>query len=131
MGPELHTFLRMLGEYMRADLHDKPVTTDQITSVTIDSTVSEEHWKLIKVAVGRSLLHPNIGSGNPDEMPLREGTFHLAYILAPYFLLIPRRGKSVKLTAVKEYWKMSPKAREASMTSKHKQLFLFGEGDEV
>ena len=129
IGPELHSFLCMLGDYMRVSLYEKPLTTDQITSVTIDDTVSEVEWKLVRVAVGHGLLHPNIGFGNPDEMPWREGTFHLAYALAPHFFLLPRRGKSVKLTAIKKFNATSQIKDKTRMKYGNKQFSLFGEGD--
>jgi hypothetical protein len=40
------------------------------------------------------LLFPNVGANNPDQMPDREGTFHLAYVLAPMYRLLPRRGRA-------------------------------------
>jgi hypothetical protein len=129
VGDELHAFLRMLGEYMRADLHDKPLTTDEVTSVQITDTISDKDWKLVCVAVGQGLLHPNIGSANPDVMPWREGTFHLAYALAPHFLLLPRRGKAATLTAIQEFHNMSPKQRDALWVSQYTQASLFDEGN--
>ena len=126
VGPALYEFLLMLGEYMHADLHERPVTTDQITSVTIDDTVSDQDWRLIQVAVGRSLLNPNTGSGSPDEMPNRQGTFHLAYILSPHFALIPRRGKAARLSAIKKFNVMTRKERAVSM-KEDGQLSLFEE----
>jgi hypothetical protein len=128
VGPELHTFLCMLGEYMQMSLYSKPLTTDQITSVTIDDTISEKDWKIVRVAVGQGLLHPNVSSGNPDEMPWREGTFHLAYILAPHFLLLPRRGKAVKLRAVQRFHGQPQRTEEPFVKYGYKQLSLFGEG---
>jgi len=130
VGDELHAFLCMLGEYMRADLHDKPITTDEVTSVMITDSISDKEWKLVCVAVGQGLLHPNIGSANPDEMPWREGTFHLAYALAPHFLLLPRRGKAAKLTTIQEFHRMSSKQREAAWASQFAQASLFDEGEE-
>ena len=115
---------------MRVSLYEKPLTTDQITSVTIDDTVSEVEWKLVRVAVGHGLLHPNIGLSNPDEMPWREGTFHLAYALAPHFLLLPRRGKSVKLATVKKFQDGGQIGGKTNINYGHGQLPLFGEGDE-
>jgi hypothetical protein len=129
VGPELHAFICKLGKYMHADFHNKPVTTDQVTSVTIDDSVSEKDWKLIRVAVGHGLLYPNIGTGNPDEMPWREGTFHLAYALAPYFLLLPRRGKAVKLATIHRFHEMSQKEKDEAMKSEYKQVSLFDDGD--
>jgi hypothetical protein len=128
VGPELHAFLWMVGEFMRIELHEKPLTTDQITSIMIDNTISMRDWRLIRIAVGHGLLHPNVGSGNPDEMPWREGTFHLAYALAPHFLLLPRRGKAVKLSTVEEFHNMSPKEKEVFLGRDPDQLPLFQEG---
>jgi hypothetical protein len=128
VGAELHELLWMIGEFMRIELHEKPLTTDQITSIMIDNTISLRDWKLVRIAVGHGLLHPNVGSANPDEMPWREGTFHLAYALAPHFLLLPRRGKAVKLSAIQEFHIMSPKEKEAYLGRDPDQLHLFDEG---
>ncbi len=130
VGDELHAFISMLGEYMRADLHDKPLTTDEVTSVQITDTISDKDWKMVCVAVGQGLLHPNIGSANPDEIPWREGTFHLAYALAPHFFLLPRRGKAAKLTIIQEFHRMSLKQKEALWASEFAQASLFEEGIE-
>lgn len=129
IGPNLHEFLCMLGKYMRANLHEKPLTTDQVTSIVLDDTISELEWKLVQVAVDHGLLHPNVGSGNTDEMPWKEGTFHLAYALAPHFLLLPRRGKPVKLTVIRKFHAMAQKKKKAIMKYGHEQRYLFDEGD--
>ncbi len=99
-GPQLYSFLEMVGNYMRNDLHDGQLTTDQISSVRIDKTLTDEHWKLFESAAGLGLLYPNTNINNPDQMPYKEGTFHLAYVLAPHFKILPRRGKSVKLSTI-------------------------------
>jgi hypothetical protein len=133
VGPELHKFLLMLGEYMSFDIHGKPLTTDQVTSVTIDDAISEEEWKLVQVAVGQGLLYPNVGTGNPDDIPWREGTFHLAYVLAPNFFLLPRRGKAAKLTTIKKFYEKTQKEpieKETTIQYERGQLPLFDEGVE-
>jgi len=130
VGPDLHRFLLMLGAYMHADLHKRPLATDQITSVVIDHTISEKDWNLVRVAVGHGLLHPNVNSGNPDEMPWREGTFHLAYSLAPHFLLLPRRGKAARLSAIQAFFEMNSRQQEDLWAPGLGQLSLFPEGDE-
>jgi len=130
VGPELHAFLSMLGEYMRANLHERPLTTDQVTSVLIDDAISEREWELIEAAVGDGLLHPNVGLGNRDEMPWHEGTFHLAYALAPHFLLLPRRGKAASLAAMKEHWETAQQGASKFTNHRDGQLPLFGEGED-
>ena len=128
VGPELHAFLCMLGDFMHADLHKRPLTTDQISSVAIDDNISDSDWKLMRIAVGYGLLHPNVGTANPDEIPWREGTFHLAYALAPHFLLLPRRGKSAKISTIREFSKMTRPQQESFLISDTYQMQLFPEG---
>jgi len=130
VGPALHAFLCMLGDYMHANLHKKPLTTDQVTSVTIDKNVSDEHWKIVCVAVGHGLLHPNVGSGNPDEMPWREGTFHLAYGFAPHFLLLPRRGKAASLSSILKATERERQQTTLPLPPDPNQLPLFNQGGE-
>jgi len=124
VGPELHAFLCMLGKYMKFNLHERPLTTDQITSVKIDSSISDDDWKLMQIAVDHGLLHPNIGAGKTDEMPWKEGVFHLAYSLAPHFLLLPRKGKSRKLTAFQGAHSLSGEGDDITL-NKGEQLLLF------
>lgn len=130
VGPALHAFLCMLGEYMQANLHKRPLTTDQISSVTIDKNVTDECWKLVCVAVGHGLLHPNVGSANPDEMPWREGTFHLAYAFSPHFLLLPRRGKSTSLSTILQDTQNPSQSATMPLASDPNQLTLFNDGEE-
>ena len=119
----------MLGEYMHAYFYKKPLTTDQVTSVTIDDSISEKEWEIVRIAVGHGLLHLNVGAGNPDEMPWREGTFHLAYALAPHFLLLPRRGKAAKLTTIQKFQGINQEDNESLSKSGHDQLSMFDEGE--
>jgi hypothetical protein len=102
-GPELYEFLRTIGEYMRYTLHNIPLKTDQISSVLIDRNISDRHWLLVQRAVGFGLLFPNTGANNPDQMPNREGTFHFAYVLAPHFRILPRRGRAHSLSAILKF----------------------------
>ncbi len=127
VGPQLHKFLKMLGDYMRADLHEKPLTTDQVTSVTVDDSVSDSDWQLICIAVGHGLLHPNVGGSNPDELPWCGGTYHLAFALAPHFLLFPRRGKAVMLSTIQRFHEMQSNGMKPLLTANDKQLKLFEE----
>lgn len=99
-GNELYEFLATIGRYMQRVFHDMPLTTDQVTSIRIEKDISDNHWLLIQRAVELGLLYPNIGPQQRDEMPNREGTFHFAFILAPHFFLLPRRGHSRSLATI-------------------------------
>jgi hypothetical protein len=100
IGPELYALLRRIGLYLRHTLYKEPLTTDQVSSIRIDNGVTREHWRLIQNAVGLGLLYPNVSANNPDQMPEREGTFHFAYVLAPAFRILPRRGRARSLSFI-------------------------------
>ncbi|MCH8045608.1 MAG: hypothetical protein IID44_18000 [Planctomycetes bacterium] len=100
IGRALHKLLVKVGEFMTHRLYNMPLTTDQISSIEIDHQIDDAEWGLIRRAVAIGLLYPNINPNNPDELPDREGTFHLAYALAPHFRILPRRGKSRILSAI-------------------------------
>ena len=99
-GKELYEFLSSIGDFMHRTFHHSPLTTDQVTSIKIEKDISNEQWKLVQRAVELGLLYPNIGPQRRDEMPNREGTFHFAFILAPHFFLLPRRGHSRSLATI-------------------------------
>lgn len=100
VGPELYRFINQLGNFMSASLHTQPLGTEQISSIEIDDKVMDKIWILIKKAVGLGLLYHNVNLNNPDQMPEKDGTFHLAYVLAPHFKLLPRRGDSRKWNTI-------------------------------
>jgi hypothetical protein len=99
IGPELYEMLEKIGKYMHHALHELPLSSDQISSITVDLSASP-YAPFVRRAVALGLLFPNVSSKNPDQMPLGKSRFHLAYVLAPYFDLLPRRGKAVTLSAV-------------------------------
>jgi hypothetical protein len=103
-GPELYRFINMLGKYMQDSLHKHRLSTDQISSVAIDQKITDTEWFLVKRAVALGLLYPNVSANSPDQMPEREGVFHLAYVLAPHFRLLPRRGRSRNLRIIMQYF---------------------------
>jgi hypothetical protein len=99
-GRDLYRFLMLIGTFMHSDLVDRKLSTDQVSSVVVDDTVSDEEWDLVQNAVGLGLLFPNLALNSGDEMPERSGVFHLAYVLAPYFQILPRRGTARSLRTV-------------------------------
>ncbi len=99
-GSKLHKMLETVGDNMRAALHEMPLSSDTVTSIEIDTNTSDEYRYLVRSAVGLGLLYPNIHTKTPDELPEERGIYHLAYVLAPAFYLLPRRGKSRKLESM-------------------------------
>jgi hypothetical protein len=100
LGPRLFKLLTAIGDFMAFQLSERLLGSDQISSIEIDSNVSDEEWAVVKRAVGLGLLYPNINANNSDEMPERQGKFRLGYVLAPFFRILPRRGKSRPLSSV-------------------------------
>ena len=126
VGKKLYEFLIHIGNYMHNHLHNQKLTTDQVSSIEINQDVSDNDWELIKRAVGLGLLYPNVAQNKRDELPFRTGSFRLAYILAPHFFLLPRRGgKPHKLSTIKKY-KLSHDLGEVSNEFKQLSLFSFG-----
>lgn len=103
IGRELFEFLRMVGRYMYHCFHEQPLSTDQVSSLRLEQSASPSDWVLVKRAVGLGLLYPNVGPNNPDELPEGQGTFHLAYVLAPRFRLLPRRGKARNVNTIRTF----------------------------
>ncbi|MGY0632748.1 ORC-CDC6 family AAA ATPase [Luteimonas sp. A478] len=100
VGRELHEMLNAIGAYMSHLLHQGRLGSDTVSSIRVSSATPENLRDLVKSAVGLGLLYPNVHSKTPDEMPEREGVFRLAYVFAPHFYLLPRRGKSRQLEAM-------------------------------
>jgi hypothetical protein len=120
IGPDVYAMLMRVGEYMRSRLHDNKLGTDTISSVIVDQGVDDETWRLVRAAAGRGLMYSNTSQMNPEPWPDRDGVFHLAYVLAPHFRLLPRRGKAVRLSRVVS-GEPAPEIRE----SKSGQLSIF------
>lgn len=101
-GQDLYKFLNAIGNYMKRSLHDNLIGTDQISSIEIDKSVTDKEWEVVKIAVGLGLLYPNVNANSSDQMPERSGIFRLAYVLAPHFRILPRKGKSVSISRISQ-----------------------------
>lgn len=131
-GRQLYNMLQNVGQYMHYFLHKLPLTTDQLSSLTIDGSVTDLQWELIKNAVGLGLLFPNVSHNNPDQMPEREGTFHLAYVLAPHFRILPRRGSSQNLSLIlKNYRNIKLNEKKPRATDDGQLQFILDEAKDV
>lgn len=99
-GQELFAFISTVGEYMKHDLHGHKIGTDQVSSIELDKPITDSEWEIIKNAVGLGLLFPNINANSGDHIPERTGVFRLAYVLAPKFQILPRKGKAVPISRI-------------------------------
>lgn len=99
VGERLYKVIETIGFYFKDSLHFNEIGTDILLSFKYD--ISEDFvWPIIAEAVAMGLIRPIVEAKNPDDLPLKQGTFRLSYALCPYFYLLPRRGKSKSLKAI-------------------------------
>jgi hypothetical protein len=118
IGPELYSMINRIGTFMKNSLHSGKINTEQISTISIHSDIGDNWWNLIERAVDNGLLYPNIKWNNAKIMPIKSGEFKLAYVLAPYFKLLPRRGDSRNLKTMLE------KKNNESQLLRQQNLFL-------
>jgi hypothetical protein len=132
---DLFRFLRDLGEYMQYCMHRMPLMTDQIGSIGLENEViSDSDWEIIRRAVALGLLYPHMNPEAPDELPVRTGTYRLAFVLAPYFRLLPRQGKPRRLATIRrELGRIRDQQAKARLMRRAPGLFppgqIQGEGE--
>lgn len=99
-GDRLFKLLTHIGEYLRARLYFEEVTTDQYAGIFASSGESPSEWMLLTHAVQEALLYPVWTGGQWVPGTNATVNFRFAYVLAPYFQLIPRRGRYASLQSV-------------------------------
>jgi hypothetical protein len=114
-GPRLFQVLKAIGTYMHDFLHKMPLATDIVFSIEIDKDITEPDWTVVERAVQSGYLFPIRNNANPDILPHKEGVFYLAYVLSPYFRLLPRHGHARKYSAVLDYQPLSKRRIEGEM----------------
>ncbi len=102
-GGRMFKLLGMLGSYMHDALHKRRISTDQVGSVSFGPETNEDDWATVRAAVGIGLLFPNQKPWKADDLPMSGGEFRMAYVLAPHFFILPRRGKA-RSVAEMELW---------------------------
>jgi hypothetical protein len=100
IGPELFNLINIIGNFMSESIHKEKINTEQISSISIPSDIPDHLWNIIERAVDNGLLYPNIKWNNSKIMPIKSGEFRLAYVLVPYFKLLPRRGDCRSLNSI-------------------------------
>lgn len=102
VGPELYAMLKKIGSYMEDKLHADKIGTDQISSIEVGDHIDDKLAELIRSAVSIGLLYPNTNT-SIEDIPIKIGKYRLAYVLAPKFRILPRKGKSVNIKTIMEY----------------------------
>lgn len=96
------SMLTAIGTYMRWSFSasNRNLGTDQVTSVRIEESDGADAQKFIKQAIQLSLMTPSrtVAIKTPDHNCV--GDFHLAFLFAPLFHVLPRRNDAVRLGRV-------------------------------
>ena len=99
-GKKSFDLFTKIGRFLKDKLHTDKINTDMYNSFTFD-VKNDEVWNSIEKAVDLGLIYPNFSDkDNDNKMPNRIGRFTLAFCLAPHFYLMPRKGKSIKLSTI-------------------------------
>jgi hypothetical protein len=95
-------YLNQVGKYFQRQFSssDRALGSDQITSIKITDDDGEEAQKFIKQAVQLSLMIPSKEVTLTASDRSCAGVFHLAFLFAPLFHLLPRRNDSVRLSKI-------------------------------
>ncbi|HEX8902924.1 hypothetical protein [Vitreimonas sp.] len=99
VGPDLKSFIGLIGRYFSERLHAEPIGTDVFSSIALRAE-DVEFSGLVHQAVAWGFMYPHFKDEKRSALPADEGEFRLAYTLAPYFKLLPRRGRPVSLNVV-------------------------------
>ncbi len=100
IGFEVYELVTAIGRFANATTHAAHISTDAVTTVRVDAAVSDRTWQAVMKACDLGLLYASVSWSNPDQWPMRSGYFHLAYVLAPHFRILPRRGRARRLSLI-------------------------------
>jgi predicted ATPase len=95
-------YLKAIGDFLKFQFSNsaRRLGSDQVTSVSIEEDDGEDIQRFIKQAIQLSLMIPSKDVALMTPNRKCTGTFHLAFLFAPLFHVLPRRNDSVRLTRV-------------------------------
>ncbi|MDO9199177.1 hypothetical protein [Rhodoferax sp.] len=95
-------YLKVIGSFLEFQFSNsaRRLGSDQVTSISIEEEDGDDIQRFIKQSIQLSLMIPSkeVTLMTPNRKCV--GTFHLAFLFAPLFHLLPRRNDSVRLTRV-------------------------------
>lgn len=94
IGPELFRLINMIGNYMKDRLYNNKLGTEQVFSIRIPNNAPYLVREGVHRATGLGLLFPHIQNQITENDMHSVTEYRLAYVLAPHFSLIPRRGRA-------------------------------------
>lgn len=117
-GDVTATYLTAVGNYMRWAFTSSPrrIGTDQVTSIEIHEEDGSIAQQFIKQAIQLSLMIPAKGVSLKTGNDLCVGEFHLAFLFAPLFRILPRRNESIRLPRILSHSEaVSPQTNQRSL----------------
>lgn len=99
-GPSTYELLMKVGTEFKDRLYADTIATDTYGTIKVDEVAFAKHRHQIEMAVSRGLLYPLNIDRNKDLLPVNSGEFRLAYVLAPKFRLLPRKGKALSISSI-------------------------------
>ena len=100
VGKELFIILSQVGHELAARFMANRLSSDQITSIEVGKDDGKMIHQIVRLAVQGSMLVPADNRVLSQPTTPCDGVFHLAYVLAPHFHLLPRRNKSARLLSL-------------------------------
>jgi hypothetical protein len=96
-GMQTYKYLMAIGTYMQNIFSARRLGSDFVSSIEIQASDNIDLQNFVKQSVQLSLLTPSgTNMHNGTNAPC-EGVFHLAFLFAPMFGLLPRRNKAQRL----------------------------------
>lgn len=100
-GYELAELIQGIGRSMSDEFLSHALSTDQVTAFTVDATCADRTREVVVAGVETGVFYPASIQKSP-EFVSQQGSFRLAYALAPKYTLLPRSGKAKSLGTLLE-----------------------------
>lgn len=101
VGPELFELVFCVGRFLAHQLHGGPLATDQLGAFRYDLPSDDLKWRAVAKGFGVGIICQN--DADPEGLPSPDDAFRLSFVLAPYFRLVPRRGRARSLKMILEW----------------------------
>lgn len=99
-GKATYEHLLAIGRYMQRTFGARRLGSDFISSITVKREDGVHIQQFVKQAVQLSLLTPSRENSRNGPNEPCEGVFHLAFLFAPIFGLLPRRNRAQRLPKI-------------------------------
>jgi hypothetical protein len=99
-GLQTYQYLMAVGSYMQRVFGARSLGSDFVSSISVHQDDGPHIQEFVKQAVQLSLLTPSRENARNGPNEPCEGVFHLAFLFAPIFGLLPRRNKAQRLPKI-------------------------------